>query len=125
MLSYRVEGSILVIVASGTTPPEEREAVYGAIREDPMVRPRSMVMIDARESDRIGSVAAVQERAHLLVQLLGPKMGTVCAVVAPARLAVDVEYFQAASGELGVRVGIFGDEASARAWLTGFGRQSD
>lgn len=119
MLTYRIDDSILVLVAVGTPTADQRQAVFEAIRNDPLVRPGSPVLIDASQADRVGSLPVVQERAHLLVELLGTKMGSVCAVVVPPSLAGEALYFQAAGGELGVRVGLFADEDSARRWLGG------
>ena len=123
MLSFSIDGSILMIVGTGTTSVAERTAFYAALREDPSVPERALLLLDARRADTAKDVRELEERTHLIAHLLGPKMGPFCAVIAPPRMTVDAVFFQAAGGELGIRVAIFNDEPDARKWLEGLAGQ--
>jgi hypothetical protein len=121
--TYSVDGALLKLVATGRTQPEVREQVLGAIRKDPRVPERALLLIDAREADSIGTVTALQGLVHLFVERLGPKMGPRCAaVVVPERVG-EATLFQVASGELGIRMEIFGDVEKAKDWLLDFKEQ--
>jgi hypothetical protein len=124
VLTYSVDGSILTVVAAGTTGDTDRQHFYQTIREDSRVPDGALLLVDATRADPAKSIHELRERAHLIALRLGRKMGPVCAVITPPRLTEDAVYFQAASGELGVRVGIFTDEAEARRWLADFARQA-
>jgi len=124
MLSYSVDGRILTVVATGTTPGADRRQFYAGIEADARVPLGALLLVDARRADPVEDVHELEERAHLIASLLGPKMGPVCAIIAPPRLLTDANFFQAASGQLGIRVGIFNDEPDARRWLQTFAGQS-
>ena len=123
MYTYSVDGSILNLVATGRTQPEEREHVLGAIRKDHRVPEQALLLIDAREAASIGTVTALQGLVHLFVERLGPKIGPRCAAVVPPERVGEATLFQVASGELGIRMEIFGDLESAKDWLLAFKEQ--
>ena len=123
MLTYSVDRSILTIVATGTTSAEDRQKFYAAIEADPRVPLRALLLIDGRRADPARDALELGERVHLIAQLLGPKMGPVCAIIAPPRLSADAGYLQAAGGQFGIRVAVFNDEPEARQWLTTFAGQ--
>ncbi len=123
MLTYEMDGRILTIIATGTTSREERQAFYRDAGSDARVPDRALLLIDARRADPATGVHDLQLRAQLIAEGLGPKLGPLCAVIAPPRLTSDAAFFQAAVGQLGLRVGIFNDEPEARKWLSDFARQ--
>ena len=123
MLTYDVDGAILILTATGTVSAIERQDTFAAIASDPRVPRGALVLVDARRTDPAVTLAEVEERAHRLVHFLGPKLGGFCAVIAPPRLTGDVEHFRAASGEMGLRVEVFSDEPAARKWLATLARQ--
>ena len=120
MYTYSVDGSILKLVATARTQPEEREHVLGKIRKDPRVPERSLLLIDAREADSIGTVTALQGLVHLFVERLGPKIGQRCAAVVPPERVGEARLFQVATGEMGIRMEIFGEVEAAKDWLLEF-----
>jgi hypothetical protein len=123
MLRYDIDGRILTIVAAGTTSAEDRQAFYQAAGNDERVPERALLLIDARTADEATGVHDLQLRAQYLAEGLGPKLGPLCAVIAPPKLAADATFFQAAVGPFGIRVGIFSDEPQARQWLADFAGQ--
>jgi hypothetical protein len=123
MLSFSVDGQIVTIIAAGTTTTPDRRRFYEGVRVDPRVPERALLLIDARGANAAGSLDELQERAHLIVGILGSKMGSVCAIITAPHMVTDAGFFQAASGELGVRVGLFNDESQARVWLSDFAHQ--
>ena len=123
MLTYSIEGSILTIVATGTTSPEDRQQFYAGIEADPRVPRRALLLVDGRRADPTRDVLELGDRVHLIAQLLGPKMGPVCAIIAPPRLTPDANYLRAAGGQFGIRVAVFNDEPEARRWLATFAGQ--
>lgn len=120
MLTYRVEGSILVLTAAGETSLQQREAAFTAIRNDPNVPDGALLLLDAREFSEILNAKTVQERVRSLVGELGPKLGLVCAVVMPLERTLDLHFFQSMGPELGLRVGLFQHEGAARRWLRSY-----
>ena len=105
------------LIATGRTQPEVREHVLGAIRKDPRVPERALLLIDAREAESIGTVTALQGLVHLFVERLGPKIGPRCAAVVPPERVGEARLFQVATGEMGIRMEIFGDIEAAKEWL--------
>jgi len=124
MLTYEVDGRILKIIAAGTTSPEDRQAFYRDTGSDARVPERALLLIDARHADQAIDVNDLQMRAQFIAEGLGPKLGPLCAVIAPPLLAKDAAFFQAAVGQFGLRVGVFSDEQEARKWLADFARQA-
>jgi len=47
-------------------------------------------------------------------------MAPVCALIGPPSYVLEGHFFQIIAAEAGLRVGIFRDEPSARAWLSVF-----
>jgi hypothetical protein len=123
MYAYTIDGSILTLVVTGATTSEHRESMLSAIRQDSRVPNGALLLIDARQAASVGSTIGLQERAHTFVHLLGPKMGPLCAIIVPPDLAAEAALFQAAGGELGVRVGLFAEESQAKQWLHDFRAQ--
>ncbi len=116
-LSYAIDGSILTIRASGTQTRDEREPLFVAVRADARVPNAALLLLDVREVDVGMSAPAVLERLRVLFDLLGPKLGAVCAVIVTAGLADQARLFQAEAIGFGIRVRLFSEERSARQWL--------
>jgi hypothetical protein len=114
LLSYEVDGSILIVRASGTTTNDEREAVSDAVRADERVRNGAPLLLDAREVDGIGDRQAVVERLRSLLQHLGPKLGQVCALLVTPKVRDQADTFKTEAVRIGLRVELFADEAAAR-----------
>jgi len=117
MLSYTIDGSLLTLNASGTPTLDEREQVFNAMRADPAVPNGAQLLIDARDVDLALADVSMAERLRVLVDLVGPKLGPVCAVIIPAGLATQFRLFQTAGRGAGLKVELFSDEQSARQWL--------
>jgi hypothetical protein len=120
VFSYEVDGSILILRASGTTTLSERQRVFNA---GPM-RPFRLMRCCCSTSVRSTSVRAISPsantpglNAYVLVDQLGRKLGPVCAVIVSPGLAEQSRLFQDAGSGVGLRVGLFRDEPSARQWL--------
>jgi hypothetical protein len=118
MVSYESDGSVLTLRASGTTTISERQPVFDAIRADASVPKDALLLLDVREVDVGMSEYAVVERLRVLFDELGPKLGPVCAMIVPQGLAEQGRFFQTEAIGIGLRVGLFSDELSARRWLT-------
>jgi hypothetical protein len=117
VLSYRIDGAILILTASRGPQPQE---VFDAVHADPRVPQGALVLIDARGADPAHSEMEVRERARVLISQLGSKVGSVCAVIVAPELALDAHLFQVFGSGLGLRVGLFPDEATARQWLEAY-----
>ena len=114
MLSHRIRGRLLTLTVKGRYSPDERDAFLDTIGADPAVPSRAVLMIDIRELE---FNPAVGDGLRALIARIGPKLGTVCAVVASdARWKLAQEFQRAASSQQ-LRVVVFRDEASARDWL--------
>jgi hypothetical protein len=127
MVSYEIDGSVLTFRASGTTTREEREPVFAAVRADERVPNGALVLLDMREVDVGMSTPVVVERLRVLLDLLGRKLGTTCAVIITPELGDQASSFQTEATRFGLRVKLFSDEQAARRWLktneTGQSRQ--
>jgi hypothetical protein len=119
MISYRVDGPILILTIGASTYAE-RTAVYEKVRADPSVPNGALLLFDAREFEEALTESLVWQRVALLRQQLGPKLGLVCAVLVSEQSVVGVRLFQIVAAEHELRVGLFRDEAEARQWLSAY-----
>jgi hypothetical protein len=117
LLSYEIDGSILTLRASGTTTREQREPVFAAVRADERVPDGARVLLDMREVDVGMSMPIVVERLRVLLDLLGPKLGTTCALVMTPGLSDQASLFQTEAISFGLRVRLFSEVRLARRWL--------
>ena len=117
MLSYEVDGSILILRASGATTREQRLPVFAAMRADTRVPEGALLLLDVREVDAGMSEHVVVERLRVLLDQLGSKLGPVCALIVSPQVTDQAAMFQARGIEFGLRIGLFSDEPSARQWL--------
>lgn len=112
---------MLILRPRGTPTEEERQAGYDAIAADPRIPHGALVVLDMGRLDALGSLKEVERRARILVARLGPKLGPVCAVIVPPRMALEAQHFQALSDHLGLRVAVFHDEPEALQWIDRYG----
>jgi hypothetical protein len=120
MLSYHIDGPFVIMVATGETTSEERDAVNCGIRDDPRVQIGSHLIIDVRHSTAKLSQQQFRERASAILEATGPKIGSACAfVVNFASSHIGFE-FQSAASKIGFRVAVFQNERNARRWLMPF-----
>jgi hypothetical protein len=124
LLSYEVDGPILILRASGTATAEERVAVLDAVRADERVPTGAPLLLDAREIDGIADRQVMVERLRMLLQHLGPKLGPVCALLVTPRVREQADIFRKEAVGIGLRVELFGNEPSARRWLNTYSRRS-
>ena len=122
MLSYEVDGSILILRASGTATAVERGAVLDAVRADDRVANGAPLLLDAREVDVIADKQVVVERLRMLLRHLGPKLGQECALLVSRRIRDLADIFRSEAVGIGLRVELFGDEPAARRWLNSCSR---
>ena len=116
--SYEIAGSLLTLRASGTPTLKERQPVYDAVRADAAVPNGAQLLLDIREIDAaMYSEYAVDERLRVLIDQLGPKLGSECALVVAPSLMNQERIMQEAGSGVGLRVSLFMDEPSARKWL--------
>jgi hypothetical protein len=118
-LSYEIDGSVLTLRAAGTPTLKERKPVYDAVRADAAVPKGARLLLDIRDIDvAMYSEHAVVERFRVLIDHLGPKLGSVCAMIVPPGLTDQVRFVQEAGSGVGLQVFVFTDEPSARDWLS-------
>jgi hypothetical protein len=117
-LSYEIDGPILTLRASGAPTLSERQAVFDAVRADARVPSGALVLLDVREVDVARSEFTPVEQLRALLDHLGPKLGPVCAMIVRPEIATQARIFQGAGVGVGLRVGLFSDEPSARRWLS-------
>ena len=118
-LSYEIAGSILTLRASGTPTVKQRQPVYDAVRADAMVPKGAHLLLDIRGIDAVvHNERTMVERLRVLIDQLGPKLGSVCAMVVAPSLMKQGRIIQAAGSGVGLRVFLFTDEGSARDWLS-------
>jgi hypothetical protein len=123
LLSYEVDGSILIVRASGTTTADERQSVSNAVRADERIPNGAPLLLDAREVDVIAGKQVMVERLRGLLHHLGPKLGQVCALLVTQRVREQADIFQRVAVGIGLRVELFGDEPAARRWLNTYSRR--
>ena len=116
-MSYEMRAGVLVVIPRGTPPDDERLAMYEAIKRDASVPAKAPVLLDWSRMDS-APVVDIERRARLLIARLGPKLGQLCAIIVPPRLALEGEQIQRTALAHGLRVGLFRDEASALRWMS-------
>jgi hypothetical protein len=120
MLSYEIDGSVLILRASGTTTRDQREPVFAAVRADARVPNDTLVLLDVREVDVGMSKNVVVERLRVLLDQLGPKLGSACALLVTSELGDQSRIFETEAAGFGLRAKLFTDERIARQWLMCF-----
>ena len=115
MLSYSTDGVVLTIVAGASTTPEEREAVFSAIRADDRVPDDAPLILDARAFEEQLTLEQTEKRVRAMIEDLRPKLGWVCAMLVREGQAFDAT--QVAANTVGLRLSVFKDEQKARRWL--------
>jgi hypothetical protein len=123
MLSYEIDGSVLILRASGTTTHAQREPVFAAVRADARVPNDTLVLLDVREVDVGMSKPVVVERLRVLIDLLGPKLGSACALIVTPELGDQSRIFETEAAGFGLRAKLFTDERIARQWLMCFDKE--
>jgi hypothetical protein len=121
VLSYDIDsdGTILTLTASGSPTPEEREAVFHAIRVDPRVHDGALLILDVRSVRLDLTEAVLMDRLRALIDQLGMKLGSACAMINREH-GHDSQVVQIAGRDFGLRVRLFHEEASARQWLSAY-----
>jgi hypothetical protein len=61
--------------------------------------------------------AVVVERLRVLFDLLGPKLGVICALITTPQVGEQAALFRTEAKGFGLRVRLFSDERMARRWL--------
>jgi hypothetical protein len=118
MLSYEIDDSILTFTVSGTPTLSQRQAVFDAVRADAGVPSGALVLLDVRQVDVAGNEYTPVEQLRSLVNQLGPKLGPACALLVRPEATIQARIFQDAGIGVGLQVGLFTDEPSARQWLS-------
>jgi len=119
-MTYEFDGHLVEITLDRDTTFAERVALYHQIRADSRVPDGALILLDARLHVETLTQAMVAERIPLIKQALGPKMGSVFAILVSADRKIDGLLFQVVAAEQNVRVGIFIDRAMARQWLRAY-----
>ena len=112
-----MRGSVLVVTPRGTPPDHQRFALYDAITRDVSVPVNAPMLLDWSRMDN-APPGDIERRVRLLIRRLGSKLGQICAIVVPPRLALEGRQLQETASAHGLRVGLFRDEASALRWMT-------
>jgi hypothetical protein len=119
-MTYEFDGELIEITLERDTTFVERLALYHQIRADPRVPDGTLILLDARLHTEHLTQALVRERIVLIKDALGPKMGTVFAILVSEDRKIDGMLFQVVAAEYEVRVGIFVDRTLARQWLRAY-----
>src|SRR5258707_8998765 len=82
MVGYRMAGPILMISGSGLYKPEEWDAMFDQVANDPAVPQSALLLLDVRASKIELSSLAVKERTENLRAKLGAKLGGAWAILA-------------------------------------------
>jgi hypothetical protein len=120
MLSYHIDGPFVIMVATGETTSEERDAVFNGIRDDPKVEFGSHLIVDVRHSEARLTPMEFLSRAKAILEAMGPKIGSACAFVVNFESSHIGFEFQSAASKINFKVGVFHDERNARRWLMPF-----
>jgi hypothetical protein len=116
-MSYELDTAILTVRASGTPSLEDPQLLFETVREDPNIPRGALLLMDLRGLNTSTVGLGAVERLRLLLELLGPKLGWVCALIVDPVLAEDARTFQAEAKRMGLRVEIFSDAPPAEQWL--------
>jgi hypothetical protein len=119
-MTYEFDGHLVEITIDRDTTFAERVALYHQIRADPRIPDRALILLDARLHVETLTQSVIADRIPLIKQALGPKMGSVFAVLVSEDRKIDGMLFQVVAAEQNVRVGIFIDRAMARQWLRAY-----
>ena len=121
MLWYEIEDGLVIVRIAGQSTTRERYALFARIRHDSRVPAGAMVLIDALAADiDLFTEADALHRIKRTLHQLAPKAGSVCAVVMRAVDPLEAHFFRRPGDRADLRIGIFRDEPSARAWLKAF-----
>ena len=116
-LTYSFDGVVLTLTVLGHSTLEDRLISYERIRFDASVPEGVPVILDVRSVMTDLSEATLIERLRVLITDLRPKLGTAMAMIVGEAHLPKSHGIQIAARELGLRVGLFYDDQSARDWL--------
>jgi len=118
MMTYKADGPFVILTTTGKTTHAERQAVYDAIRADPNVPDGALLIIDLRQYAVRLTQQELHDRATMMIDSLGGKVGPSCAMlVGDVSLRIGLS-FQLVAANMNFRVGVFHDESAAREWLS-------
>ena len=120
MLSYSIDNYILTLTIAGTVTPEERARALDAISTDPAIPVGCVLLLHVTEATESFDESGLAMRLAGLIRTMGLKMAPVCALVGPQTYNLEAHQFQRLAAEAGLRLGLFRDVPSARAWLSGY-----
>jgi hypothetical protein len=81
VITYRMDGPILILTKSGISTLAERTALFDALRADPALPDGALLLLDIRqEEDAVGD-KELADRFQGLRSALGRKLGPACAVI--------------------------------------------
>src|ERR1700730_17624922 len=107
MLTYRMDGPMLILTKSGSSTPQERAALYDALRADPSVPTGALLLLDLRlDADMLRGDSEFGSRLLVLRHALGLKLGPACAMIVHARYHADVRALQGMPVADGFRFGM-------------------
>jgi hypothetical protein len=120
VITYRMDGPLLVVTKSGTSTPQERTALFDTLRADPAVPNGAVLLLDMRDDEDALEGTELGHRFLGLKTALGLKLGPACAVVVHDQHDGDARTLRTLPAAQGLCVVMVRDEAVARAWLRVF-----
>jgi hypothetical protein len=120
VITYRMDGPMLILTKSGRSTPQERAELFEALRGDPAVPNGALLLLDLRQNEEPTAGSEFGDRLLGLRGALGLKLGPACAVVVHDQHDSDARALQEMPATQGLRLVMFTDEAVARGWLSIF-----
>jgi hypothetical protein len=116
---YKVDGPFVILATTGKDSAAGRQVTYNAIKSDPNVPDGAWLIIDLRKYEARLTQSELEVRVRSLLDALGAKIGTACAVVVGDTSLRFGLSLQMVAGNMNFRIAVFNDEVSARNWLQG------
>jgi hypothetical protein len=121
LITYQMDGPMLIVTKSGRSTLAEREALFDALRADPAVPDGALLLLDLRhDEDSLRQDSELESRVLDLQRALGRKLGPACAMIVHEDYDADARSFQEMPAADGYRLVMFTVEAAARRWLSAF-----
>ena len=120
VITYRMDGPLLIVTKSGTSTPRERAIVFDAMRTDPVVPNGALLLLNMRDDEDAPEGTELGNRFLELTTALGLKLGPACAVIVHDQHDSDARALRTIPATQGLCVVIVRDETVARAWLSAF-----
>jgi hypothetical protein len=117
VLSYRIDGRFVEISLGERYTATELRDLFLELRDDTTLPVGALLLFDASARRDVLSEEEVRARLGMLIDILGPHLGSAFAAIVSSASALTGQVAQREASASGLRCALFIDAASARHWL--------